>query len=211
MKKLEKDLILKDLEYVNNEYKTKLDKLKTIVDIFLDEEPEIAEENAMETDKEQEEKINKIINDEKIREEKENEPITEEDPKIEEVIDNDVKIEELPSDIKTLYRKIVMMTHPDKNKNKANNEIYSDFYKNVIKAKDSNDKAEIIYIAYKLKIDEVYDIDDEYFGDIKKKIKEKEESSTNLNLNSFWIWYHTDNPQLKKVMAGQIAQLAKRK
>jgi hypothetical protein len=210
MKKIEKDLIFKDLDYINNEYDIKVDKLKSIVNLFLDEEPEIAEENAIEIDREQKEKIEKIENDEKEKERIENEPIIEE-PIIEDIIENDTSVEELPTDIKTLYRKIVMITHPDKNKNKSNNEYYSSLYGKVIRAKDENDKAEIIYIAYKLKINEIYDIDDEHFQSIKNKIKEKEKTSSSINYNSFWIWYHTDNKELKKVMAGQIAQMTRKR
>jgi len=210
MKKIEKDLIFKDLDYVNNEYDIKIDKLKSIVNLFLDEEPEIAKEASDDNFERAEENAQKIQDEEDKINDKENPKENPIEDKIEEIIENDIIVQELPTDIKTLYRKIVMITHPDKNKNKNNNEYYSELYGKVIKAKDDNDKAEIIYIAYKLKINEVYDIDDEHFGSIKKKIKEKQISSENMNLNSFWIWYHTESKELKKIMALQIAKLAKR-
>jgi hypothetical protein len=56
----------------------------------------------------------------------------------------------------------------------------------------------------------VYDIGDEHFGSIKRKIKEKEQSSNTINLNSFWIWYHTDNQTLKRIMSDQIAKISRR-
>ena len=207
MKKIEKDLILKDLDYINNEYDIKLQKLNSIVSLFMDEEPEIAKEKSEENFKQEEEKAQNIQDEEeKPIEEK---PI--EEPISEEIIEKETITIDLPPDIKTLYRKIVMITHPDKSKNNKNFDLYTDFYRRTIKAKDDNDKAEIIYIAYKLKISEVYDVDDEHFGSIKRKIKEKEMSSNTVNMNSFWIWYHTDSQVLKRIMAEQIAKMGIRR
>ena len=211
MKRIEKDLILKDLEYINNEYDIKTQKLTSIMSLFMDEEPEVIKQVVNEEVKNAEEKAEKIKNEEEQKEQSENsteEP--KEEPIIEEIETDNVTID-LPMDIKTLYRKIVMMIHPDKNKNNRNLELYSDLYRRVIKAKDENDKAEIIYIAYKLKIPDVYDVEDEHFGSVRKKIKEKELSSTNMTYNSFWVWYHTDNQTLKRMMVEQINQLYKRR
>ena len=211
MKKIEKDLILKDLDYINNEYDIKTQKLTSIMSLFMDEEPEVIKQVVNEEMKNAEEKAEKIKNEEEQKEQSENSTEeTKEEPIIEEVETENISMD-LPLDIKALYRKIVMLTHPDKNRNNRNLELYSDLYRRAIKAKDDNDKAEIIYIAYKLKITEVYDVDDEHFGSVRKKIKEKEISSTNLSYNSFWVWYHTDNQSLKRVMVEQINQLYKRR
>lgn len=210
MKKIEKDLILKDLEYINNEYDIKSQKLKSIISLFMDEEPEVVKVAADEKVRQEEEKAEKIQEEENKKEEQSETPIDEPIEDIKEIKNDNIMVD-LPPDIKTLYRKIVMTIHPDKNKNKNNNEIYSDYYRRVIKAKDENDKAEIIYIAYKLKIAEVYDIDDEHYGSVKKKIKEHEMTSKNIEFNSFWVWYHTDNQQLKRMMVEQINQLIKRR
>jgi hypothetical protein len=210
MKKIEKDLILKDLDYINNEYEIKTQKINSIMSLFMDEEPEITKKAVDESVKKAEEAAEKA-QEEDNKKQTEN-PLEEptEEPIIEETENDNITVD-LPPDIKSLYRKIVMMTHPDKNKNIRNLELYSDFYRRVIKAKDENDKAEIIYIAYKLKLPEVYDVEDEHFGSVRKKIKEKEMSSTNLNYNSFWIWYHTDNQQLKRLMVEQINMMLKRR
>lgn len=213
MKKIEKDLILKDLDYINNEYDIKTQKLNSIVSLFMDEEPEISKKSAEGEIKKAEETAENIHREEEKRQEQsENttgETSEETSSEIDETEDS-VPTVDLPPDIKTLYRKIVMITHPDKNKTNRNVEQYGDFYRRVVKAKDENDKAEIIYIAYKLKLPEVYDIDDEHFGSIRKKIKEKETISNNMNYNSFWIWYHTDNKQLKNMMVHQINQMMRR-
>ena len=215
MKKLEKDLILKDLDYINNEYDIKLQKLNSIISLFMDEETDIAKETIENDIKNAEQEAENIQNSERVSEEQIDSSgsgdTMAEEPSLEDVINNDVSAEELKPDIKSLYRKIVMKTHPDKCKDSKNFDLYSDFYKRAIKAKDNIDEAEIIYIAYKLKLNDVYDISDEHFSSIKKKIKEKEALSSNLNYNSFWIWYHTDNPQLKRMMIEQINNMKKRK
>ena len=100
-----------------------------------------------------------------------------------------------------------MLTHPDKNKNNID---YKDYYERTVEAKNQNDKSELIYIAYKLNIEELYSMDEKHFGSIKRKIKETEMVSSGINNNSFWVWYHTDNDQLKKVMAYQIGKTSKR-
>ncbi|MFW6226345.1 MAG: hypothetical protein ACOC3V_05260 [bacterium] len=210
MKKIEKDLLLKDLDYVYNEVELKKDKLNSIMSLFMDEEPEIIKKSVEEKIKETEKKSKKLEEDEL----KEKEKVESEEEKVEEEIIKDNTSEhriDLPKDIKTLYRKIVMMIHPDKNKNKSNTELYTTLYKRIIEAKNNNDKADILYVAYKLNIKEVYDIEDDHFGSIKKKIKEKEMESNNLKYNSFWVWYHTDNKKLKKVMSNQIVSSMKKK
>lgn len=210
MKKIEKDLLLKDLDYVYNEVELKKDKLNSIMSLFMDEEPEIIKKSVEEKIKETEKKSKKLEEDEL----KEKEKVESKEEKVEEEIIKDNTSEhriDLPKDIKTLYRKIVMMIHPDKNKNKSNTELYTTLYKRIIEAKNNNDKADILYVAYKLNIKEVYDIEDDHFGSIKKKIKEKEMESNNLKYNSFWVWYHTDNKKLKKVMSNQIVSSMKKK
>lgn len=203
MKKIEKDIILKDLDYIYNDVELKKDKLNSIISLFIDEEPDIMKEKI-------EEKIKKTEKENNIKKENkntENENTENEEKTNNDIIEDDINNIssnlELPKDIKTLYRKIVMMIHPDKNK--FNNELYNVLYGKIIKAKNENDKAEILYIAYKLKIKEVYDINDEHFDSIKTKIKEKQIESNNIQYNSYWVWYHTENTQLKKIMVNQIS------
>jgi hypothetical protein len=195
MKKLEKLILLKDLDYAKQEYITKTDKLDMIISLFLDEEPDTVSNIIDNKVKETEEQVNNEINNDTNEDEIDNEIIEE--------INKDNDILTLPTDIKMLYRKIVMKTHPDKNKNNID---YKDYYERTVQAKNNNDKAELVYIAYKLEIKELYNIDENHFGSIKRKIKETEIVSNKINSNSFWIWYHTDNLQLKKVMSYQIGK-----
>jgi len=133
-----------------------------------------------------------------------------EEPKIEEPTDdleNTPKEDLLPQEIKTVYRKIMMKTHPDKTKGSPFEEEYEELYKKAVKAKNDNDKAEILYIAFKLNIKEVFDVDDEHFGNVRYKIKTLEMKSTQLDNNPFWVWYHTDNRALKNIMIQQITKM----
>ena len=207
MKKLEKDLILKDLDYVNNEYDIKTQKLKSIIDLYLDEEPDSVKDTIDEVIRQVEETEQNFENQEP---EQKNDDNTTDNSDIVEVVDNDTT-ENLPPNIKTLYHKIVMITHPDKHKDNKNSDYHLEMYHRVIRAKEKNDKSEIIYVAYKLKLKEVYDVDDEHFDSIKEKIKKNQTLSKNLEYNSFWIWYHTENKELKKMMIDQINNMSKNK
>lgn len=201
MKKIEKQFIFKDLDYINNEISIKIDKLNSIISFFMEEESNILENNIKEKNKndfEEKQKVNINIG-------KDNEEI-EDDNKFENRV-NDVEMVnklDLPDNIKSIYRKIVMITHPDKNNN---NNLYNDFYKKTIDAKNNNDISEILYIAYKLNLDDIYDVEEQYFDDIKSKINDLKNRSDGINMNSFWIWYHTDNDKLKKIMVQQITKL----
>jgi len=208
MKRIEKELLLLDLENANIQVERKYRKLDTIITYFLDEEdfnPINEEPKKKKEDKEENE------NKEKDEEEdKGNEEDTEEDKKVEEELE-DLPIESkedlLPQEIKGVYRKIMMKTHPDKTKGKPFEEEYEEYYKDAVKAKNENDKAEILYIAFKLNIKEVFDVDDEHFGNVRYKIKKLEMKSTQLDNNPFWVWYHTENKSLKNIMIQQISKM----
>lgn len=212
MKKIEKDFILKDFDHVNNEITIKMEKLNSIISLFMEEEINIIEEGIKEKNKEKFEQQQKVVidddNDVTDNQTNDSEQEQEKYENNNEIVENqDNNADELPSDIKTIYRKIVMITHPDKNKDNYKYELYTDFYKRSVKAKDSNDISEIIFIAYKLNINEVYDIDDEYFVNLKSKLTEIKNKSNTIDMNSFWVWYHTDNKKLKRMMVEQISKL----
>ena len=208
MKRIEKELLLIDLENANLDVERKYKKLDTIIVYFLDEEqPEIPTPDP----KEAAEPVNidEVVSG-TTSDEKDPKIEEKEQPKIEEPTDdleNTPKEDLLPQEIKTVYRKIMMKTHPDKTKGKVFEEEYEEFYKRAVKAKNDNDKAEILYIAYKLNIKEVFDVDDDHFGNVRYKIKTLEMKSTQLDNNPFWVWYHTDNRALKNIMTQQIAKM----
>ena len=210
MKRIEKELLLLELENANMGVERKYKKLDTIITYFLDEEE--LDPVKDEAKKEEETKKENEHKEENKKEDKTDENSTEEskvDEQTEEIeeLPRESKEDLLPQDIKTIYRKIMMKTHPDKTKGKVFEEEYEDYYKKAVVAKNENDKAEILYIAYKLDVKEVFEVDEEHFGNVKYKIKTLEMKSTQLDNNPFWIWYHTDNQALKNIMIQQIAKM----
>jgi len=212
MKRLEKELLLLDLENANLDIERKHKKLDTIIVYFLDEEGDSFTPTPTPPEEAQpvnvDEKVSGTTSDENPENKEENKQ--KEEPKIEEPLEdleNSPKEDLLPQEIKTVYRKIMMKTHPDKTKGKPFEEEYEEFYKRAVKAKNENDKAEILYIAYKLNVKEVFDVDDEHFGNVRYKIKTLEMKSTQMDNNPFWVWYHTDNVALKNIMTQQIAKM----
>lgn len=121
-----------------------------------------------------------------------------------------VKENLLHEDIKMLYRKIVIMTHPDKIKDVSNKDKYIELYKKAVKAKEDNDKSTIIYIAFELGIYDVFNIDESHFGNIRYVTEKKRLELVQLENNPYWVWYYTKNKDLKKLMEKQINGIQKR-
>lgn len=206
MKKIEKEIILMDYENSINNYKRKIGILDNII-LYYNEE-NIFENQEKNSDIELDE--NKIpnvnLNIEKrdfletdIQEETEN--IEDDNNDIEETKKNE---DILSQNIKLLYRKIMMITHPDKIKNPILLKEYSDYYRYVVEAKKNNNELDIIYIAYKLNIEDVYSIDNEYFDRLKYNISKKNNDITRVENSPYWVWYYTDNNTLKNIMKIQI-------
>lgn len=214
MKKLEKELLLLDLENANMDYDRKRKKLETIIVFYLDEEKENDDNNDIKDDevKKEENKDNEDNQQKDIDKEdadnKGNGDDVDDDKKTEqEDLHRNKKEDLLPPDIKTLYRKIMMKTHPDKTKGKPYEEKYQEYYKQAVNAKNENDKAELLFIGYKLNIKEIFDIDDNHFGNVRFKIKTLEMKSTQIDNNPFWVWYHSQNKQLRNIMIQQITKM----
>ena len=206
----EKELLLLDLENANSDIDRKYKKLDTIIVYYLDDQPSPSKTPHSEpkdtpNSDDNDEKVVEGDVDEKVDETEENEE-TVENEEILEDLSSSKKEDLLPQEIKNIYRKIMMKTHPDKNRGKVTDE-YDEYYKNAVKSKNDNDKAEILFIAYKLNITEVFDVDEEHFGNIRYKIKTLEMKSTQIDNNPFWIWYHTQNKSLKNIMIQQITKM----
>jgi len=196
MKKIEKELLLLDLENGITQYERRLKILDNIIIFYVDEDTtdEIKEESNIDS---------KSILDENLINDKNDIDSDEKELSLE--IENKPKKEDLlPKDIKIIYRKIMMITHPDKTLKNNNRKEYSNFYKDAVNAKNNNDKAELIYIAYKLNIKDVFEINDEHFGNIKYKIAKLNMDTKNIENSPYWVWYYTDNESLKKIMKTQI-------
>ena len=206
MKKIEKELLLLELENANLDIDRKLKKLDTIIVYYMDETHPTVNTPESEEKKDTQEKVDVDKEDKEDKEEQKEEENEEPKKEIED-LELSPKEDLLPQEIKTVYRKIMMKTHPDKTKGSPFEEEYEEFYKKAVKAKNDNDKAEILFIAYKLNIKEIFDVDEEHFGNVKYKIKTLEMKSTQLDNNPFWVWYHTDNVALKNIMITQITKM----
>lgn len=208
MKKIEKQILLMDYENAINQYERRITLLDNIIVYYNEEEVnkhvynDTDETNIVKRDNDVEE-----FDDDNVDEKnKEQENGNYENNEEQEVKEEETKVKEdlLPKEIKDLYRKIMMVTHPDKVKNKINQKEYEELYKKAVKAKSDNNKSEIIYIAYKLNIKEVFNIDSEHFGNIKYNIAKYNIDIKNIENSPYWVWYYTDNESLRKIINLQI-------
>ena len=196
MKNKEKELLLLDYENHIMQYQRKIELLDKII-LFYNDEEYISNSNIDDVKKDKVNVID-IYDDSQDINNNDNQDINNSYE-----IEN-IKEDLLPQDIKILYRKIMMITHPDKIKNKDEEKEYTYYYKKAIEAKNENNKSEIIFIAFKLNIDDVYKIDNENFGNIKYNIAKLNIDINNIENNPYWIWYYTNNEILKKLMEKQI-------
>lgn len=201
MNKLDKILLFKDLEESTNSFNTKKEKLELIINLYAEDF------NITKT----EPSNNESIVDEEIKDEPIiNEPIKDEpikDDIQEEVIEDDIPLIELPQSIKNIYHKIVKITHPDKIIDTNNFELYINYYKNVVNAKNTNNKYEILYIAYLLNIDELFNLPENDLGSIRRRLKEIEIETRTVENNIFWVYHYTDDLELKQYLFKKISKL----
>lgn len=160
--------------------------------LVIEDEPEIIEEKV-----EQEELKQDI---------KEGEDKIEDFSEIEDEYEVDKLIKnELPSDIKNIFRKIVFLTHPDKIKNDdKEKDIKMKYYLEVQKSAQNNDIANILLIGNKLGIEII--IENDYKETLNREISNLELKSKNLEYTNVWVWYHTHNDMLKKIMVDRIRE-----
>lgn len=112
---------------------------------------------------------------------------------------------ELPSDIKNIFRKIVFLTHPDKIKNDdKEKDIKMKYYLEVQKSAQNNDIANILLIGNKLGVEIV--VENDYKEILNREISNLELKSKNLEYTNVWVWYHTHNDMLKKIMVDRIRE-----
>ena len=209
MKKIQKKLLFLELENVKSTYDRKIKLLDNIIMYYLDEDSLPNTETNDNTDvKKYEEEI--FENEEVLGEDTTEEQTGEkqEEKEIEEK--EKQKVESLPPDIKNIYRKIMMITHPDKIKNKSNKDEYLDYYRKAVEAKNTNNKTDIIYIAYKLNIEEVFSLDVAYFQHLKFKISQLNLETKGIERSPYWVWYYSDSDEIKNIMNSQIKKFNKR-
>lgn len=94
-------------------------------------------------------------------------------------------------ELKSLYRKIVKLTHPDR----IDNEELVSLYKEATDYYDSNDIMSIYDICEKLDIE--YERPEGYDKEIEKKINNLQNKLNNVESSYTWIWYTSETDEKK--------------
>lgn len=114
------------------------------------------------------------------------EDITPEVPDSDEVFGKD-------RDLKELFKKIALKTHPDKLRDldEEEREYRISLYKEAANAVKKGDGATLLEIAYELSV--VFDIDaDKEVKWLNKKVQQLEQKMMEIKQTAEWIWYHSD-------------------
>jgi hypothetical protein len=195
-KEIDIKLLMNEIDSLKTELNFKKEKIEYIKLLIFDEIKNVKIE-------EQKEEIN--IEELKSDENNEESNFIEE-PQLtseQEIIKNDI-IEEvdtidIPTDVKKIYRQIVIKTHPDKTSDK--NLIH--YYIESVESYEKKDYATIFFIAYKLGIS-LIGISDESLQVIHNYKKNINNVLSGLNYNDFIVWYNTDNENLKKIILNNL-------
>jgi hypothetical protein len=180
LKKLEVMKLIKELDFLESEFKYKSEFLKEI-----DFEFKRQVESILEMNQDLEKQFSKSI---EFFFEKKAETLNDVNP--EELEENVITIEKNPK-VKSLYRIIAKSTHPDK----KNDDNLKEIYMEATKAYENNELLPIISICDKLKIP--YEISEEEFDNLKKEIDTLKRKSNFLESTYSWQWYVKPNIEEK--------------
>ena len=198
LKSLQVKKLLKELDYIESEleYRHELiseadNQFMLYINEFLDENPELKKIYSNRIDLRVEQIINKKI-----------EQSEEDEEEVQYELDNssDNQITISPK-LKTLYREIVKITHPDIIRKKNMNDIYI----NATKYYSLNDKIGIYKICSELNID--YDLDESDEQEISTQINKTKEKLVFIESTLTWKWFNTEDvTQRKMIMLDYIKQ-----
>jgi hypothetical protein len=104
---------------------------------------------------------------------------------------NEEEKEELNNNFKKLFRKISLLTHPDKTQDEDSRDILED----AVEAKKSKDTSSLTSIAHDLKID-LSNLDYDSIDLLEESIKKSEQEILNIHNSYPWAWYYA--PENKK-------------
>ena len=111
--------------------------------------------------------------------------------------------------LKSLFRKIVKVSHPDRLKSDISESDKAEIvehYENAVIALDTNDWAKMVIIAIKLGV-ELPEIAYEQIESIEESIKEMEADIERMTNSLAWKWYHAEEAERKKIVDNYIVQL----
>ncbi len=195
LKSLQVKRLLKELDYIESEleYRHELvseadNQFMIYINDFLDENPELKKLYTTRIDARVEQIINKKIEE---SERTELEVDSSDGQEVETQEKNQIVVS---SKVKTLYREIVKLTHPDIINKKNMNDIYI----NATKFYTLNDKVGIFKICSELNID--YELDDEDVSEISNKINLTKEKLNFLESTLTWRWFNTEDDTQRKII-----------
>ena len=123
---------------------------------------------------------------------------TESDPGAEEKSDKNQ--EKADEDMKKIYRKIALSTHPDKllgvDQHEAEHKI--ELYKSAVSAMENRDGGGLLKIAHELSIEIDMDFEKEIMW-IEKKVAELQDEINRLYKSDAWLWYHSEGEKKENI------------
>jgi len=125
----------------------------------------------------------------------EEEPIKEEQEEVEEV---EEEVLDRDKDLKDLFKKIALQTHPDRVGESGNKEYKTELYKEAASAVKDGDGMTLLEIAYELDIDVKVEPEKELKW-LNRKIKSIKQSIAEMQNTAEWIWYHSDGAERIRV------------
>ena len=200
LKSLQLKRLLKELDYIESEleYRSELineadSQFLLEINYFLEENPELKKiyNNIIDV------RVDQIIN-KKVQEKQkfsddvsggEDEDLEEQQKENNEDEENKIIIS---PKLRSLYREIVKITHPDISKKKDLNDIYI----NATKFYSLNDKVGIYKICSDLNIN--YEVDEEDEKDINQKINDTKDRIIFMESTLTWKWFNENDEQTKK-------------
>ena len=122
----------------------------------------------------------------------------ESDPSPEEKSDKNQ--EKADEDMKKIYRKIALSTHPDKllgvDQHEAEHKI--ELYKSAVSAMENRDGGGLLKIAHELNIEIDMDFEKEIMW-IEKKVTELQGEINRLYKSDAWLWYHSEGEKKEDI------------
>ena len=103
-------------------------------------------------------------------------------------------------EFKKLFRKVVVICHPDKLSKDISDSVFAEYkeiYEDVVDANEKEDWAKLIRCAIKLEIDipeSAYD----QISSIESSINKLKERQNNIVNSTAWVWYKTDKDDAKQ-------------
>jgi hypothetical protein len=126
----------------------------------------------------------------------------------EEVPEDDEKTSFIKEGMKTLYRQIVKLTHPDKTMHKNNKKELNELYMRSKKAMDSLDVYELLTICDRLDIK--YDIDINQKDILEENLEKKKSQLKSLEESFIWLWIKAQTDIEKDIIVDLFLQRHKK-